>query len=85
MPLLPTNEAINVLRLSIEKENYFSLFLLDIQLSHEEGDRGGFIFANEIRKIPSYYMTPLLFLTAVSDENYFALSHYHCYNYIAKP
>ncbi|MBQ3782973.1 MAG: response regulator transcription factor [Lachnospiraceae bacterium] len=78
-------EAIHLLELSIEKKNYFSLFLLDIQLSQEKGDRGGFIFANEVRNIPSYYMTPLLFLTAVSDENYFALSHYHCYNYIAKP
>lgn len=78
-------DAVSCLRCSLETKEYFSLFLLDIQLSPNEGDRGGFIFANEIRKNPPYYMTPLLFLTAVSDENYFALSHYHCYNYIAKP
>ena len=78
-------EATNILKLSVETKNLFSLFLLDVQLSKNEGDRGGFILANEIRKIPYYYMTPLLFLTSVSDENYFALSNYHCYNYIAKP
>lgn len=70
---------------SIQKKEYFTLFLLDIQLSQVEGDRGGFIFANELRKLPPYFKTLLLFLTAVSDENYFALSNYHCYNYIAKP
>ena len=78
-------DAMEQLHNSLETRNYFSLFLLDIQLSQTEGDRGGFIFANEIRKQEPYFMTPLLFLTAISDENYFALSHYHCYNYIAKP
>lgn len=77
--------AMEKLLISLKTGDYFSLFLLDIQLSETEGDRGGFILATEIRKREPYYMTPLLFLTAISDDNYFALSHYHCYNYIAKP
>lgn len=77
--------AISQLHISLEEKQYFTLFLLDVQLNKTDGDRGGFIFANELRKIPTYFKTPLLFLTAVSDENYFALSNYHCYNYIAKP
>lgn len=78
-------DALFCLQQSLETKQYFSLFLLDIQLSQNPGDRGGYIFANEIRKNSPYFMTPLLFLTAISDDNHFALSHYHCYNYIAKP
>lgn len=63
----------------------FSLFLFDVQLSKEIGDRGGFLLAEELRKKRRYYRTPVLFLTAISDEGGFALSNYHCYNYITKP
>lgn len=63
----------------------FSLFLFDVQLSKEIGDRGGFLLAEELRKRRRYYKTPVLFLTAISDEGGFALSNYHCYNYIPKP
>jgi DNA-binding LytR/AlgR family response regulator len=70
---------------SIKKEELFSLFLLDVQLSSETADRGGFFLAQMLREEKCYYLTPILFLTAVSDDNYFALSHFHCYNYIPKP
>ena len=70
---------------SIQRKNSYSLFLLDIQLSSLKNDRGGFIIAENIRKIPSYYHTPILFLTAVTGETSFALSNFHCYNYISKP
>lgn len=63
----------------------FTLFLFDVQLSKETGDRGGFVLAEELRKKRKYYRTPVLFLTAISDEGGFALSNYHCYNYISKP
>lgn len=70
---------------SLQKKPLFTLFLLDVQLSTTKGDRGGFFLAKELRKHPSYYTTPILFLTAISDEGSFALSEFHCYNYIAKP
>ncbi len=63
----------------------FSLFLLDVQLSINKSDRGGFVLANLIRKQAEYFQTPILFLTAVSDEALYALSNFHCYNYISKP
>lgn len=63
----------------------YTIFLLDIQLSLNTGDRGGFILAKEIRKQPVYFTTPILFLTAILDESYYALSEFHCYNYICKP
>lgn len=70
---------------SLLKEQPFTLFLLDVQLSTAKADRGGFLLAEEIRNHSAYYTTPILFLTAVSDEGIFALSEFHCYNYITKP
>ena len=78
-------DAKDLLNESITTGNSFSLFLFDIQLTQEPGDRGGFFLAKEVRKQPVYYKTPILFLTAVSDEGNFALSEFHCYNYITKP
>lgn len=79
------DQANALLSSSIQSGQTYTLFLLDIQLSPKTDDRGGFLLADEIRKHSEYYRTPLLFLTSVSDKNHFALSHYHCYNYIAKP
>lgn len=59
--------------------------MLDIQLSRSLGDRGGFLLAEEIRKCPIYYQTPILFLTAIHDKGQFALSKFHCYDYLTKP
>lgn len=70
---------------SINEASPFTLFLLDVQLKKEADDRGGFSIAELIRENKIYYKTPILFLTAVPDENYFALSNFHCYNYIPKP
>lgn len=75
----------NLLDDSLLENEPFSLFLLDIQLSAEEGDRGGFFLAKEVRKHTAYFKVPILFLTAISDEGRFALSEFHCYNYITKP
>lgn len=77
--------ALLLLQQSITQQNPYTLFLLDIQLSPSLADRGGFLFAEAIRKERIYYRTPILFLTAVPDEHFIALSHFHCYNYIAKP
>ena len=79
------DSAKELLETSLKEQSYFTLFLLDVQLSDNAGDRGGFFIAREIRKQTPYFMTPILFLTAVSDEGSFALSQFHCYNYISKP
>ena len=70
---------------SIQTHSPFSLFLLDIPLTEQPGDRGGFFLAKEIRQHACYFRVPILFLTAISDEGSFALSEFHCYNYITKP
>ena len=79
------DEALEHIISSVNKNNIYTLFLFDVQLSKEKGNRGGFLLAEELRKLHPYYRTPVLFLTAVSDEGGFALSNYHCYNYISKP
>ena len=77
-------DALDRITNSIQEKPY-TLFLFDVQLSKENGNRGGFLLAEKLRTFPLYYKTPILFLTAISDEGGFALSNYHCYNYIAKP
>ena len=69
---------------SIEQNNYFTLFLLDIQLS-DSADQGGFLLSELIRSLHEYYTTPILFLTSITDQMQHALNSYHCYNYIQKP
>lgn len=78
-------EAQKLLRESLQTEEYYSLFLLDIQLSNEPDDRGGFLLAKELRTYKPYYRAPILFLTVLSNEQSIALTHFHCYNYLAKP
>lgn len=80
------DDALEHIMASVQEEHdTYTLFLFDVQLSKEKGDRGGFLLAESLRKFRQYYRTPVLFLTAVSDEGGFALSNYHCYNYISKP
>lgn len=71
--------------LSLDTKTYFSLFLLDIQLSSNSNDQGGFLLSELIRSSHPYYTTPILFLTSITDKMQHALNSYHCYNYIQKP
>lgn len=77
--------AQKLIKQSVTDKEYFSLFLLDIQLSKVKENRGGFIVAELIRSISNYYQTPILFMTALREDSMYALSHFHCYNYITKP
>lgn len=70
---------------SVTANEYFTLFLLDIQLSKDPEDRSGFRLAQSIREISVYFKTPILFLTSVSEELSKALTQFHCYNFITKP
>lgn len=77
--------AITLIDNSITDKAMFSLFLFDIQLSSDTSDRDGFNIAKHLRMYSDYYMTPILFLTSITSQTQFALSNYHCYNYITKP
>lgn len=77
--------AEHLLNESVSLSIPFTLLLLDVQLSGGSTDRGGFFLAKTARRFPCYYRVPILFLTALSHEESFALSEFHCYNYISKP
>ncbi len=79
------DDAINLIDNSVKNDDTFSLFLFDVQLAPDSSDRGGFDLARHLRNYKEYYTTPLLFLTSISDKNYFAINNFHCYNYIPKP
>lgn len=78
-------DALEQLSKSIQREEYFSMFLLDIQLLPASGDMSGFVLAETIRSHKAYFKTPILFLTSIYEKTQFALATYHCYNYITKP
>ena len=69
----------------LDTSKEYTLFLFDVQLTECVTDRGGFQLAEEVRKIPMYYRTSILFLTGITNALTYALSTFHCYNYINKP
>lgn len=77
--------AENLILSSINDGSYFSLFLLDVQLKDDPCDFGGFVLAETVRRHEPYYQVPILFLTSVTTKTGYALSNFHCYNYITKP
>ena len=77
-------ETIKIIDDSVHNTN-FTLFLLDIHLIENEHDNGGYVIAKHLRNINVYFKTPILFLTSVTGDERYAMSNFHCYNYITKP
>lgn len=63
-----------------EKER-ISLFILDIQLA----DYKGTSLARQIRALPQYKYTPILFETALAGEELSAYRDVKCYSFLVKP
>lgn len=62
------------------------LFLLDIILTTEHpGDTSGFQFAQKLRQNENYKFTPIIFITSLEDQKYYAYSEIHSYFYLEKP
>lgn len=70
---------------SLDNNNFYSMFLLDINLVEGTSDESGFELAKSIRACSVYFKTPILFLTSFQNKTNFALSTFHCYNFIVKP
>lgn len=77
--------ALVEIKKSLSEDYPFTLFLLDIQLTVDSSNRGGFKIADYLRKFECYYTTPILFLTLIRSDIQHAINSYHCYNYITKP
>ena len=63
------------------KENEISLFVLDIQLEDYKGTH----LAKQIRELPEYKYTPIIFETALAGEELSAYRDVKCYSFLIKP
>jgi two-component system LytT family response regulator len=63
-----------------EKETV-SLFVIDIQLADYKGTN----LARQLRSLPEYKYTPIIFETAVAGEELFAYRDLKCYGFLTKP
>ncbi len=71
---------------AISFSHTIDLFLLDIILTTEHpGDISGFLFAKKIRDHAMYKFTPIIFLTSLEDQKFYAYSDIHSYCYLEKP
>lgn len=67
-------------------ETTVDVFLIDIILDTDaQGDTSGIRLAKEIRTIPKYQFTPIIFVTSLEDPEIYAYRELHCYGYIEKP
>ncbi|WP_018753612.1 LytR/AlgR family response regulator transcription factor [Paenibacillus sanguinis] len=67
--------------LSIASEEEIDLFILDIQLTDYKGTR----LALQLRSMDKYIYTPIIFATALANEELAAYRDIKCYNYLIKP
>lgn len=61
--------------------NNIDIFLLDIQLN----DYKGTLLANQIRLIDKYKYTPIVFITALANEELYAYREIKSYSFLTKP
>lgn len=67
--------------LKIAKENLIDIFLLDIQLTDYKGTE----LAKELREMEQYRYTPMIFVTALANEELYAYREIKCYSFLIKP
>lgn len=67
-------------------DNQIDLFLVDIILEPSNAnDNSGIVFAESIRKLDKYRLTPIIFITVLMGLERELLKKIHCYDYIEKP
>ena len=67
--------------LQYAKANDVSLFILDIQLEDYKGNS----LAKQLRELPEYKYTPIIFETALAGEELSAYRDVKCYSFLVKP
>ncbi len=70
----------------VSLEEKVDVFLVDIILNTKvRGDVSGLRFMEQIRKLPHYFFTPLIFITSLEDPLLYAYKNLHCFGYVEKP
>ena len=67
--------------LQYAKDHHISLFILDIQLEDYKGTN----LAKQLRELPEYKYTPIIFETALAGEELTAYRDLKCYSFLIKP
>ena len=67
--------------LSFAAQNKVDLFILDIQLLDYRGTE----LARQLRALPEYRFTPILFTTELAGEELSAYREIKCYDFLVKP
>lgn len=67
--------------LKVAKENLIDIFLIDIQLIDYKGTQ----LAKELREMKQYQYTPMIFATALANEEINAYREIKCYSFLIKP
>ncbi len=71
--------------LQLCQDEFFNLFILDIQLDSDKCEENGLLLAEKIRAKEQHLHTPIIFITALPDKIYQAVNNLHCFGYITKP
>lgn len=73
--------------LYLVKQETFQCFLLDILLSEETAapSADGISLGKQIRFLPQYTNTPIIYLTSYSNRMQEAINDIHCYGFLYKP
>lgn len=67
-------------------EHHIDLFLVDVILDTKvPGDTSGLKFIENIRKVQSYVLAPVIVLTALEDSKMYTYEKLHCYSFVEKP
>lgn len=67
-------------------ERTIDLFLVDIILDDDKSsDASGVRLVEQMRKIPKYVLTPVLFITSLEDTTGYAYKDLNCLGYVEKP
>lgn len=67
-------------------EKTIDVFLVDVVLDHDSpGDVGGIRVVQNLRKIPKYVFTPVIFVSDLGDPTLYAYTDLNCIGYIEKP
>ncbi len=74
-----TDSSVGALR--IAEENDIDIFLLDIQLTDYKGTQ----LAKQLREMTQYRYTPMIFVTALANEELNAYREIKCYSFLIKP
>ena len=69
----------------IALEQRIDLFFVDVVVEEKSIGAPGMVFIGELRKLPCYHFTPVIFLSSLEDAKLYAYTRLNCYRYVERP